>query len=307
MPRTRPITATRGGTIAIAIGVTVLTIIVVALAIAALRQSRPTDPGATIDPAPTFSYPARTGTPTPSPTPTPPVNLGARADARAAGAGERFLSIGAEAAWRAVAGACGGPAPLIERSTDDGATWSDVTPFYRDITQVRSLTSFGGRNATAVVDVGTACAAATMRTYTDGRFWEGYPDIFAVDTYALPGDAAVIVDGATHATPCTAPRGLRTAGGVTALVCDGTAYRLDGDSWAALASGARAVAIGDGDVVVARQDADCEGILLTSYRASDDGDDLGCLAADTTGEIAVDVTDAIATVWAGDALLRIND
>lgn len=322
MPRQRRFTATRGGVTVIAIGLTVLAVAVAALSIAALRQGRgPADAETTAGPAPTFTYVQRTPTASavPTPTPTAPTDT-------APGPDERFLSIGAEAMWRGTAGACGGAAPLIERSGDEGTTWQNVTPTAKGIAQLQSLTSFGGRNATAVADLGAACAKTTLRTYTDGQFWEPYPDIFAVDTYALPGERAVVVDGAKIAAPCATPWGLRSTGGVAALVCDGTAYRLDGQAWTALSGGARAVAVTSGGVYVAQTDAACTttatattttttttaGIRVTGHPTGSSAIDLGCVemdAAEAAGPVALDATatgsGTSLALWAGTRIIAV--
>ncbi|RKS89841.1 hypothetical protein DEU37_1156 [Microbacterium sp. AG790] len=309
MPRQRRSATSRGGATVIAIGLIALTVAAVGLSVAALRQGRgPGDLDATVGPAPTFTYAVRTptATPTASASPTP-------ASAAAPGAAERFLSVGADAMWRATAGTCGGAAPVVERSGDSGATWQAVTPTTKGAAQILSLTSFGGRNATAVTALGTSCTLNTLRTYTDGQFWEPYPDIFAADTYVLPGERAVIVDGTRIAAPCASPWGLRSAGSTTALVCDGTAYRLEGQNWTRLAAGARAVAVAARTVYIAETDAACTGIRITA-RSSDatDATDLGCTAldaADAAGPLALDASSSssgtVLTLWAGSRLIDV--
>lgn len=315
MARQRSFAKSRGGATVIAIGLIAMTVAVVALSVAALRQGRgPADVDATVGPAPTFTYAVRTPTATPtasaSPTPTPAPT--ANVDG-APGSAERFLSVGADAMWRATAGTCGGAAPVVERSSDGGTTWQTVTPTAKGAAQVLSLTSFGGRNATAVTALGAGCTLNTLRTYTDGRFWEPYPDIFAVDTYVLPGERAVIVDGTRIAAPCATPWGLRSADSTTALVCDGTAYRLDGQNWTSLATPARAVAVAARSVYVAQTDAACTGIRITAHAT--DGDaatDLGCTAldaADAGAPLALDASSSASgtalTLWAGSRLIDI--
>jgi len=309
VPRPRSFAKSRGGATHFAIGLIALTVAAVGLSVAALRQGRgPGDVDATVGPAPTFTYavrtPTATATPTASASPTP---------AGAPGATERFLSVGADAMWRATAGACGGAAPVVERSGDNGATWQSVTPTAKSAVQMLSLTSFGGRNATAVTALGANCTLNTLRTYTDGRFWEPYPDIFAVDTYVLPGERAVIVDGTRIAAPCATPWGLRSAGSTTAIVCDDAAYRLDGQNWTRLAQTARAVAVSADTVYIAQTDAACSGIRITAHSSDATGtSDLGCTtldAADAAGPLALDASSSasgtVLTLWAGSRLIDI--
>lgn len=307
MPRQRSSAMSRGGATVIAIGLIALTVAAVGLSVAALRQGRgPGDLDATVGPAPTFTYAVRTptATPTASTSPTP---------AAAPGPAERFLSVGADAMWRATAGTCGGAAPVVERSGDSGATWHAVTPTSKGVAQILSLTSFGGRNATAVTALGASCTLNTLRTYTDGQFWEPYPDIFAADTYVLPGERAVIVDGTRIAAPCASPWGLRSANSTTALICDDIAYRLDGQNWTRLAAGARAVAVAARTVYIAQTDAACTGIRITAHSSGATGaTDLGCTAldaADAGAPVALDASSSTSgtalTLWAGSRLIDI--
>lgn len=307
MPRQRRSAMSRGGATVIAIGLIALTVAAVGLSVAALRQGRsPGDLDATVGPAPTFTYAVRTPTATPtasaSPTPAP-----------VPGPTERFLSVGADAMWRATAGTCGGAAPVVERSGDSGATWHAVTPTSKGVAQILSLTSFGGRNATAVTALGASCTLNTLRTYTDGQFWEPYPDIFAADTYVLPGERAVIVDGTRIAAPCASPWGLRSANSTTALICDDTAYRLDGQNWTRLAAGARAVAVAARTVYIAQTAAACTGIRITAHSSGATGaTDLGCTAldaADAGAPVALDASSSTSgtalTLWAGSRVIDI--
>ncbi|MBN9177768.1 MAG: hypothetical protein J0I43_10420 [Microbacterium sp.] len=324
MPRTRPIAATRGGTIATAVGVTILAVAVIALSIAALREVRAVAPGgATAQPAPTYSFartPAASATPTPTPTPT---GSGVAPALGGAGAAERLLTVGADAMWRATAGTCtptgqaggaaGGPPAHVERSADGGQTWQNVTPANGSIAHVRSLTSFGGRNATAVVDTGAACTTTTMRTYTDGQFWEPYPDIFATDTY-LSATGSVVIEGQTVTAPCSAPSGLRQGGGGVALLCDGSAYLRTDGTWTPLVGDARALAVSDAGVVVAHADAACPGIRVTDFASASDPVDLGCADADAASPLAIDVIPTDGTggdiptiaLWTGDRIITLG-
>jgi len=320
MPGQRPAAATWGGVTLIAVGLTVLAVAVAALSIAALRQGRIPGDGDVAGPAPTFTYGPRTSSATPAPaassTPAPTISTTpsptptASPVPAAPGSDERFLTVGAEAMWRGTAGSCGGAAPLVERSSDDGATWQIVTPTTKGISRLLSLTSFGGRNATAVADLGGDCAPTTLRTYTDGEFWETYPDIFASDTYI--GPSAVVVDGKSVAPPCAAPWGLRSASGTTALVCDDTAYRLDGDTWTAIENGARAVAVTATEIYIARTDAACTGIRLTAHATDGTPTDLGCTDLDpseASAPLALDsnpgTSGTVLYLWAGQRLIQI--
>ncbi|MBN9216091.1 MAG: hypothetical protein ABS62_12050 [Microbacterium sp. SCN 70-200] len=282
----------RGGVIVSVIGVVVLTIAVGALSVLAYQRTQPTDAGETARPAPTFTF-GTDSTATPSSTP---------AVAPAPGAEERFLSVGASAMWRATAGECGVTAPVIERSGDEGETWADVTPLYQDIAQVRALTSFGGVNATAISDIGDACATTALRTFTDGRFWEPNAEVFATATYAPRTAGTVVVTGADVAAPCPTPWAVRASGTTTVLICDGTAYLWGGNSWQALTTQARAITVDSAGVVVGHVTQDCAGLQLTRFAESETI--LGCVEGDVAGEVAIDLDGDEVVVWSAAGISR---
>lgn len=273
-----------------------LAIGVIALSLQALQQTgaQATDTRAT--PQPTFSF----GGPSPTPTSTSSPAVSA-----APGAGERFLAVGEGVLWRGTAGVCGGDAPVIELSYDGGATWDDVTPTYRGIAQLRTLSTFGGPHAEAVADLGEECETQPIRTFTAGEFWEPYPDQLASWTYIDPDDAATIItpDGAIEA-PCAEPWGLRARGGVVALICDGTAYTRDADAWTALApAGISALAVNaDGALAVAHIDPACDGLAISRYE-DDATKGLGCASnANPQGDAAVTFAGEDVLLWAGDVV-----
>lgn len=279
------------------ISITVLAAGVIALAVYALQQTGAQATAATATPQPTFSF----GGPTPAPsgeavTPTPSPTAGAGTDATAPGFDERFLAVGEGVLWRGTAGACGGGAPTIEVSYDTGATWDNVTPTYRGIAQLRTLSTFGGPHAEAVADLGEDCETQPIRTFTAGEFWEPYPDQLASWTYIDPADAAMIVtpDGPIEA-PCPEPWGLRARGGVVALICDGSAYVRDADEWTPLVQGgAAALSVNAaGAIAIAHTAATCDGVAISRF---EDG---------ATDEICVEDADpqgSAALAFAGDAL-----
>lgn len=270
------------------IGITVLAAGVIALAVYALQQTGAQATAATATPQPTFSF-GGPATPTPSPTSSPAVST-------TPGADERFLSVGEGVLWRGTAGVCGGDAPVIELSYDSGATWDDVTPTYRGIAQLRTLSTFGGPHAEAVADLGDECETQPIRTFTAGEFWEPYPDQLATWTYIDPADAATIVtpDGPIEA-PCAEPWGLRARGGVVALICDGSAYVRDADEWMPLVQGgAAALSVNAaGAIAIAHTAATCDGVAISRF---EDG------ATDEICAEDADPQDSAALVFAGDSL-----
>jgi len=284
-------------------------VLVVSLAIAtgalvflAVDRAAPPSAGGTADPIPTFSYgrPAATATPTPS----------AAAPVNVARESERFLSAGTGGMWRASAGICGGTAPVIERSTDGGTTWTTVTPTYRGIAQVLSLDSFAGSQAEAVAAMGPTCEVQALRTFTQGEFWAPYPAVLTASRYPTAADPAVVVTPAGSITaPCADPRSFRASGSVVVLVCDGRAYELsDGGSWEALPPvGAVAVAIDGADVLVGSAQAGCAGVAITRVVGAADvaAQEVGCLeGADPDSALAIAAIGDQVVAWSRDALLR---
>lgn len=294
------------------IGVTVLAVAVIMLAVYALQQTGAQATGARATPKPTFSF----GGPAPLPagdgatsTPTPSPTAGAGSDATAPGADERFLAVGEDVLWRGTAGACGGDAPTIEVSYDTGATWTDVTPTYRDIAQLRTLSTFGGPNAETVADVGEECETQALRTFTAGEFWAPYPDELASSTYVDPMDAGTIItpDGAIEA-PCAEAWGLRARGGVVALICDGSAYVRDAADWMPLTpTSVSALSISsDGVIALAHTDPACDGVAIARYE-DDDAQDLGCVGdADPQDDAAVAFAGGAVLLWSGDAVTSLE-
>ncbi len=266
-----------------------LAIGVVVLGIAAWSRANPAPAAdATAHPVPTFSLGVRTPAASSPATPAP-----APAPAEYPLESERFLAVGPGALWRATAGRCGGASPLVERSIDGGASWSDVTARYLGIGQVASLDPFAGTEGELVAGLGAGCAANALRTYTQGEFWESYPDVLAVSRFVDLGDAGLVRLGgsATTRAPCPEARGLRATGDVVVLLCDGTPFAWRGGSWIALpAPGAVALAISGGDAVVAHVDGGCSGLALTRFAGADPiaGTSVGCApGVDAAAPVAI--------------------
>ncbi len=236
----RRISAARWGAVAVLV---VAALGVGALVAQAYQHATPVPHSGQAAPVPTFTLGVQT--PTPTPTPAPVVDR----------ATERFFTVGTGAGanvwWRGVAGACGGAAPVVERSTDGGATWTNVTP--PDAAQLASIEAFDQTEADLIVGVGANCEPQALRTFTQGQFWEPNPGVLAASRFvALADPATVVTPAGPIAAPCAQAHGLRARGDLIALVCDGVAYVAGGDAWVALpAPDAVAVAI-DGDTCSCR-------------------------------------------------------
>ncbi|MFS0712886.1 hypothetical protein ABC195_03320 [Microbacterium sp. 2P01SA-2] len=201
-------------------GVGALALVVIALTALALQHDRSPEPAVapTAGPVPSFSFRSegRPATPTPSPTVAP---------AAGGGAADRFLARSSEGTlWRATAGACDGDEPVVERSDDGGTTWTDVTPRSRGIEQVRALSGLSGTEAELVADL-AGCAPQLLRTFTQGRFWDPYPDLLTRATYPSGSAPTVLTSPSGEVSlPCAAPASVRVGAQQTAVICDGVPY-----------------------------------------------------------------------------------
>ncbi|MEN2740508.1 hypothetical protein ABCS02_22170 [Microbacterium sp. X-17] len=258
----------------------------------------------TAQPVPTFTRgPAPTATPTPTPT--------AKA-AAAPGAAERFLSMGDGVMWRATAGACGGALPLLERSTDNGATWSDVTPIYRGIGRIDRLDPLAGVQAEMVAGVGAGCPTQAMRTFTSGQFWDFYPDVLAASSYidgAHPG--TIVTPTGPITAPCPTAYGLRgSASSTLAIICNGHAYTLSSSkAWTDLGlSNAVAAAVSDDEIIVAHTATDCAGVKVSAVRVGTSAPtSVGCLAgASPSAPLALAADGANTIAWTGASVVVVK-
>lgn len=275
-------------------------------------------------PIPTFTLGVPTPAPTAMPTPLPSPDsmptaqtlqaptASAEAPPVVARDAERFLTAGSGAGsgvwWRAVAGECGRAQPLVERSTDGGATWRDTTPLSAGIGQIASLDAFQQVQAELVAGIGPSCEPQALRTYSEGEFWESYPDVLSISRYVQLSNPAVVatINGSVNA-PCADARSLRARGDLVALVCDHVAYVADSSgAWNPLPT-VDAVAVGvalDG-VVVAHVEDLCSGLALTRYVAGDPAQPVaaGCATqADALAPTAVAASADGLLVWSGDSL-----
>ena len=280
--------------------VAVLTIVVVVLAALALQRSRD-DGVAAANPVPSFTLGVTS--PTPTPTPTPEASPGAQFNR----AEERFLTAGSEVLWRGTAGECGVTEPLVERSDDGGVTWTDVTPRYLGIGQVMAMSAFSTVDVEMVAAVGPECEVQALRTFTDGEFWEPYPEVLATSSYIDPSDPSTLILGSdTSSAPCPAATGLRTDGDTAALMCDGVAYTRSGTDWIALEpTGVAALTLVSSDIVLAHADGACLGTAVTRIPPGEPTavQPVGCVAGtEPTAASGITTRNGGVVLWSGEII-----
>lgn len=304
--------------------VAVLAVGVFVLCLLALQRVDATGGGTeTPAPVPTFTFGTPSAAPADGAVPAPGAAGSGTPDAGTSGsatpaapeAGERFLARGSEGTlWRATAGSCGEIEPLVERSDDEGESWVDVTPRYRDIGQVRALYGFAGTEAEMVADLGD-CEVEWLRTFTQGRFWEPYPDLLETATYPSADDAAMLVTPSGDvAMPCASPWSLRVGAQQSAVVCDGVAHvRVGSGEWSPLpVTNVAAVDVVARETAVVHADAAAcpAGLAVSRVGAGGAASSAGCVDVDTAGTaapVAIAAFDGELLVWAGDAVARLSD
>jgi hypothetical protein len=295
------------------VGVSLLAVGAAALSVAAIAHAQPDPPSVPDLVVGSSSTPTISPTPTTAPEPVegsapltlPPVSA----------AQQRFLLIDTIGTiWRGVAGSCTtGEAPIVERSADSGATWNDVTPSYLGITQLAGLFASSPGEAELVAAVG-GCSVQGLRTYTEGEFWEAYPEVLPGKAYLPPGNGSAVASAAgAPAAPCTEPASLSVDGTTAALICDAQPYVWAAGSWPQWvpvpAAPARAVLVSGGTLTLARATADCTGVAVSTTSVTDpaafqttcqpglDPAAPATLSADPSGGVVL---------WSGDTFTRVT-
>lgn len=287
--------------------VVALTVGVIVLSVLALQRSG----AATVsnsNPVPSFDLGVETSVPlesTAEPDPSIPATAVSPAE-------ERFLSIGAQAWWRGVAGQCGAVEPLIERSIDNGQTWIDVTPRYLGVAELLSLNAFTPTEAEMVVKVGGNCEVQALRTFTQGEFWEPNPDVLATSRFVdRVTRGQVDLGQETVPGPCVRSTGVRAWETVVALLCDNSAWVWDSTGWVSLDGPQRALAldVNDEAVWVAGLTPECDGIAVAALGGVTAEPPVApaCVAdADPFSPLAIAASGEVVALWSGDEVVRVR-
>lgn len=294
--------ATRTTLTWVAVLIVVLVVVDVVLVALALGRTSP-EQGQPAGPIPTYSS---APVPTRSPrTPSPSPSATASADAATSGAGgHRLLSAvdGAEA-WRASGGKCGGDAPVLEHSTDSGATWKPV----RLGSDVRMLMAIRASSSTLSVlaGIGESCDSTVRTSADDAATWEsGAPGAAGAGLH----DTTVVLSGGTVASPCADPIQAFQGAHTAAVVCeDALVWRSGTDAWVTVpVTGIRSLGVDGNAYTVARVGVpDCDGVAVgtvpaTGVTTKSVVTPVGCWAeATATGPVAINRVGQAVWAWAG--------
>lgn len=290
----------RAAVVGVAVLIVVLVVIDVTLVALAISRTAPESHG-TPGPIPTFSGTPRASAPS-APTPT----ASATQDAETAGqtTSDRHLlsAVNSREAWRASGSTCGVGKPLLQHSTDAGATWRTVTvgADVRAVWGLRATTA----GVTVTVAVGDGCSGVTRTSSDDGATWKSST---ATTTAAITPDG-VVLGGSTVGAPCPAPldafQGVRTS----VVVCDGQMeWRTGNAAWVDLPlGGLRSITVNGNAYTLARiGTANCAGVQIETMSAigvssSSRTTPVGCNRVDTGGPVAIDQVGASVWMWSGD-------
>jgi photosystem II stability/assembly factor-like uncharacterized protein len=221
-------------------------------------------------------------------------------------------------AWRARTGECGG-APVLQRTADAGATWTDYTVDLIDVGALLQLEAVSEVRVRALAGTGDNCVPLPIESYTMGVFWERPSTPTALWQSSAGGGGAVSGPTGEVPTPCRAVAALasRSAGEAAVVCTDGSLQVTEdgGGTWAAPLTdrSAAAVAGTDSGYTVAVLDDDrCDGLGLVAVRlaaasTTRDGSFLSCLDSSTTSPVVMSAARAAVWVWVGEEVLVSRD
>lgn len=281
-------------TIVVAAVIVLLIVVDVVLVTLAADRTEPADNGS-VGPLPTFSStPFRTTSDTPSPT----------ASAEASGVGRRMLVVEDPIhAWRASSGSCGGESGVVQRTSDGGASWTDVT---LDVGgPVFGIAGASGGRLAVMVGSGASCDPQVRVSDADGTLWaEGR----LTDVGSAIEPAGIRLDGVAEDAPCARASDAYQGQFTTLVACgeDGLRWRNGSSAWAAVrVPGALAVADDGDSYLVARSDVPgCEGVRIDSMQAvgvtaGTRTVGLGCVTGTSDGPVALGRSGDTVWLWGG--------
>ncbi|NQX35558.1 hypothetical protein [Herbiconiux sp. VKM Ac-2851] len=275
------------------------------------------------------SVPDATSAPSPVPTPVPSSSspaTGTPTAAPSASATEptetvRFLDVdGSSIGVRATAGACGGAAPVVELSVDDGATWVPTAlPVDDEVAQIVSLDVVSAEQVDLVVLAGEDCDPTVLTSYTAGQFWQDYPDRLGTASYASPASlSTVVVDGDRVGAPCGSALGAASADqGLVVRCADGAFLFQSLGVWQPVTTlGLSGLTFNQGDdasyLVGAQAGREgCSGATVSRFALDGStfgGEVRGCAPVNGSAtNVAVGADDEAVWVWDGTVVARSAD
>jgi hypothetical protein len=292
----------------IAVVVALLVILDVVLVVTALGRTAPADNGIP-GPIPTFTSVPSPGA-TPSATPTTAATPAAASEAAPA----RFLSVVSPTqAWRATAGSCSGPDPVIERTTDAGASWTPASISSYGVHRVDGLAA-GTAKTSIVAGVGASCTDAALSSYTSGQFWA--PDASGLVAGSVTQDGRIRLGASTLSSPCAHPQRVVAGPSNDAVLCEGVLVAKQGaGNWVTVpVAGLSAVVLdGSGYTLAITGAAGCSGVEIATLPGAGLAPTsaptrVGCVPLKTlAGGIAIGRRANAVWLWSGEQVLVSKD
>ena len=260
-PRRRGSSGSRAPWVIIAVVAFVIAdIALVAFALSITRASTTTVPEKlpTISSTPSSAV-GSTATPTPTSSTTP----------TAARPASFLVATSATSGWRATPGLCGVTEPIIESTTDSGATWTARSAGGLAVREVLALSATTGQAATIVAKTGASCAVETIATFTAGQFWQAYPERSADQSFINTTSPGVIqLQGFAINAPCPAVLDLEVVSGRPAVLCNDAVFQRSATTtewFTSAAAGAQAFSVNASRILLAARGVPaCAGLAIQS-------------------------------------------
>jgi hypothetical protein len=290
--------------IVVAAVVVLLVVVDVALVALALARTSPEQHGPA-GPIPTFTSTPDASVPaSPSSSATPAPSASAD-NASTVTAGRNLLSaLDGTEAWRASSGSCSADGPVLEHTTDGGATWQQAT-LGADVRAISALrVSTDGLSVLA--EIGDDCTSTVQTSVDGGATWTDGADGAAGAGITPEG---IVLRTATEAAPCSDPVDAFQGERTTVVVCDGQVeWRMGVQPWVDLPlGGVRSIAVDGSEYTLARiGTASCAGVQIETMPAIDvtastSTTPVGCATdADPATQVSIDRVGDSVWLWSGD-------
>lgn len=244
------------------VALVILAAVVVVLVLAALSRPEIRDAGELPGVAPTWGGQSAS----PEPTETPAISTD--------GLGAPTMDfLDSSRGARALPASCDSDSSRLEVTNDAGENWTTLPVMGVNVRQILSIDYKSESQIDLVATVGEACTPTVVSTYTNGEFWESYPQRLSEKIYSEPTtNDTVIVTGGTSSIPCLATGVSAGSSGAAVVRCaEEVGYLSDERAWVPIFLG-QTVAHDAGDpsgAVTIAQFASgvCQGILVQRISA----------------------------------------